>query len=157
MTWADVALDDLVVIGKLVAVLVLSAMIGWERERRDRAAGLRTHMLVGLSATLFVTLSVPLVDWFAVSAEINASETMQFDPLRVLQAIVAGISFLGAGTIFVAGKDVHGLTTAASILATTAVGTAVAVEHYTLAVGATLLIVVVLALLTRLEDDDSSG
>jgi putative Mg2+ transporter-C (MgtC) family protein len=130
---------------QLVVTLALTGVLGWERELRERAAGLRTHMLVGLSTTLFVSLGLGLAMRFADAFD-------RVDPLRLVEAVVAGVSFLGAGTIFVSrGREVRGLTTAASLLATAAVGVAVGFERYGVAVGATLLILLVLAVLRRFE------
>ena len=131
---------------RLVVAMVLSGLLGWERERANRPAGLRTHMTVGMSAALFVILSDVLVDRYAGFAH------TQTDPIRVLEAVVSGISFLGAGTIFVLrGRDqVRGLTTAASLLATAGVGVAAGVEAYVIAVGSTILLLLVLAVLGRI-------
>ena len=128
----------------------LAAAIGWERERQDRPAGLRTHILVGLSSALFVQLTAPLMDVHAGAATAGA---IRSDPIRILEAVVGGIAFLGAGTIFVSrgGQRVHGLTTAASLLATAGVGVAVGVKRYLLAAGTTLVVVLVLWLLRLLE------
>lgn len=115
-------------------------------------------MLVGLSACAFVILGELFVEHFD-SAE---PTHLRFDPLRIIQATVAGVSFLGAGTIFVLGKErVYGLTTAATLLASAAVGMMVAIQHYTLACATTLLLLAVLAGLHRLErrfeaDDEGS-
>ncbi len=154
MTSADLW-SELAVLGRLFISLVLSAMMGWERERHRRPAGLRTHMLVGLSATLFVCIGEPMLE---LHADKVSFEALRYDPLRLVSAVIGGISFLGAGTIFVARDDrIRGLTTAASILATAAVGVAVALDRYTIAVGTSLLIVVVLGLVGRLEDRIHAG
>ena len=139
---------DLRVLARLLVVLVLAGLLGWERERTGKAAGLRTHMLVGMSATLFVALGELVLLRFQSYGSI-----VQADPLRLIEAVVSGISFLGAGTIFVSGgkERVQGLTTAASILATAAIGSAVGLERYVLAVGSTALALVVLHLLRSLD------
>ncbi len=118
--------------------LLLGAAIGWDRERRDAEAGLRTHMLVALGAALFVM--IPLA--FGMNDE-QAS--------RVIQGLIAGIGFLGAGAVL---KDqdegrIHGLTTAASIWATAAVGMAAGLGHTGIALLATVFILVVLVGLRR--------
>jgi putative Mg2+ transporter-C (MgtC) family protein len=142
--------EQLLVVLKLVVVLLLSAILGWERERRERAAGLRTHMLVGLSATLFAAVGPEMVTAYTQSTAATV-ESLRFDPLRVLEAVATGVSFLGAGTIFVSGDHVKGLTTAASILATAAVGVTVGIGSYLVAVVATALVMIVLAGVRRLE------
>lgn len=133
---------------RLLVALVLSGVLGWERESTGKSAGMRTHMLVGLGAALFVVLGDLFVGRYAERAE-----TIRLDPIRVIEAVVTGISFLGAGTIFVSrGKErVKGLTTAASIWVTAGVGMLVALERYLLAAGVTALVFVVLRLLAALE------
>lgn len=132
---------ELGILLRLLVAIVLSGVLGWERERAGKSAGIRTHMLVGFSAALFVVLGELFILRF------QGNELLRYDPIRIVEAVVTGISFLGAGTIFVAREKegkVQGLTTAASILATSAVGLIVGLERYFLATGATLLIFVVL-------------
>ena len=139
---------------RLLVAMVLSGALGWERERADRPAGLRTHMTVGMASALFVVLAEVLVHRY------GTFELTRTDPTRVLQAVVAGIAFLGAGTIFVTGGvrgRPRGLTTAASLLATSGVGVAAAVEAYVLAAGSTALFLVVLAVIGRLPLSSSSS
>lgn len=140
---------------RLVIAGVLSGIIGVERQRTGKRAGLRTHMLVAIGAAMFVsfvelfaTTSLPLAPAGPVG-----NFRVQIDPLVVVQAIVTGISFLGAGTIFVSGQSgtIKGLTTAASIWVTAAIGIAVGLGAYLLAGGATLLVLVVLHLVAWLE------
>jgi putative Mg2+ transporter-C (MgtC) family protein len=139
---------DLAILGRLVVTLLLAGAIGWERERAHKAAGIGTHMLVGLSATLFMALGNLVTVQFPAPPE-----ALSFNPFNIMQAIVTGVSFLGAGVIIVRrGKEVvHGLTTAASILATAAIGIAVALERYLLAAGTTALILIVLRTIPALE------
>jgi putative Mg2+ transporter-C (MgtC) family protein len=111
---------------QLILAALFSMVIGLDRERRHRPAGLRTHMLVGLGACLFTSLS-----FYAFPGS---------DPARVAANIVVGIGFLGAGTIIQRKHDVHDLTTAASIWATAAVGMAVGTGAWFLALCATLMI-----------------
>lgn len=115
-------------------------------------------MLVGISACSFVLLGELFLDRFGQ----HDGGTLHFDPIRIVEATVAGVSFLGAGTIFVRGsRHVYGLTTAGSLLAAAAVAMMVAVEHYALAVVTTMLILLVVAGLQRLEacahDDTNAG
>lgn len=133
---------------RLSLALILAGVLGWEREESGKPAGLRTHMLVGMAAVLFVVLGELFVLRFD-----QYSENMQFDPIRIVEAVVTGISFLGAGSIFVTHERnrVKGLTTAASILATAAVGMIVAVERYALAIGSTVLVFIVLRVVNFLE------
>jgi putative Mg2+ transporter-C (MgtC) family protein len=114
-------------------------------------------MFVGMGAALFVTLGD-----FVVGHYQGYDERIRFDPIRLVEAIVGAVGFLGAGTIFVSrGRDrVEGLTTAASLWVTAAIGIAVGVERYVLAVGATLLVFVVLRVRLRFQvalDGDERG
>lgn len=129
--------------------LGLSGVLGWEREAAGKSAGDRTHMLVGLASALFVVLAGLMVAHFQ-----SHGERVRFDPIRIIEAVVTGVSFLGAGSIFVAGNAdrVKGLTTAASILVTAAVGMMVGLQLYVLAAGVTVLTFVVLHVLSRIKD-----
>jgi putative Mg2+ transporter-C (MgtC) family protein len=114
---------------KLSLTVVLAGIIGYERERIHRPAGLRTHIIVGIGALIFSIISV---------------ELFPDDPARVISNIVTGIGFLGAGTIFREKDLVKGLTTAASLWATASVGVALALGEYALAVIGSLAIFLVL-------------
>jgi putative Mg2+ transporter-C (MgtC) family protein len=146
---------ELWILLRLVIAAMLSGLIGYERERTGKDAGLRTHMLVAVGATLFVSFTDLFVIESRPLAPAGAAGNfrIQIEPLATVEAIVTGISFLGAGTIFVSGKGnrVRGLTTAASIWVTAAVGIAVGLERYLLAVGSTILILVILHIIARLE------
>jgi putative Mg2+ transporter-C (MgtC) family protein len=139
---------ELFVLGKLLLAVVLGGLVGFEREMAARPAGLRTHMLVAATATLLVVLAQRLVVAFTPAGVVT------HDPVRVIEAIIVGISFLGAGTIFrsqAGGEPVQGLTTAASVLFTAVLGIGVALETYVLVVGATVLILFINYGLGRLE------
>ena len=103
-------------VGELVLALGLSALIGVEREIRQKSAGLRTHTLVGVGAALFMLISK------YGFADVLLSQKVVLDPSRVAAQIVTGVGFLGAGLIFVRRDSVRGLTTAASIWVTAAIG-----------------------------------
>jgi putative Mg2+ transporter-C (MgtC) family protein len=134
----------------LVAAL-LAGLLGYERERARKAAGLRTHMLVGIAAALYTALGVLAFEDHAVRYGAQGA-----DPIRVIQAVALGVGFLGGGMIVTRreGKTVRGLTTAASIWATAAIGIAAGLAYYVLAVGATVLLLVVLRLLLRFDVAD---
>jgi putative Mg2+ transporter-C (MgtC) family protein len=138
---------QLEIVGQVMLATVLGGMIGFEREWAGKPAGLRTHMLVTVSATLLVTLGNAIVSAFALP------EFMQADPIRIIEAVIVGISFLGAGTIMQREEKgkVEGLTTAASVLATAAIGMAVALHLSLISVGVTLLILVINRALNYLE------
>jgi putative Mg2+ transporter-C (MgtC) family protein len=131
MTLEDQALTSFY----LVIAAFLSMLIGLDRERLDKSAGLRTHMLVGVGACLFTILSAKAFD---------AADTS-----RVAANIVVGIGFLGAGVIYKSGGRVHDLTTAASIWITAAVGMAVGVGAWFLAIAATVTVWLILDTLRR--------
>ncbi len=142
--------EQLHVLLQAVIAMVLGGMLGWERESAGKWAGFRTHMLVSVAALLFVRLAQLLME----DTERAHPGLIQADPGRAIEAIVAGIAFLGAGTIFRdrSAAKAHGLTTAASLLITASLGIAVAVDRYIIAVGITLLCLVILRTLNRLED-----
>lgn len=134
-------LAQLEVVGYVILAMVLCAFVGIEREMADKPAGFRTHMLVGGAAALLVKLSGIIIDTLPVS-----SSLIQVDPIRVMEAIIAGVSFLGAGTIFRrTDKDTtEGLTTAASLLFVAGVGVSVATGQLVLAVCVTAMALLVL-------------
>jgi putative Mg2+ transporter-C (MgtC) family protein len=146
---------ELWILLRLVIAALLSGVIGYERERTGKDAGLRTHMLVAVAAALFVSFT----DLFTYASQPlvppgpPGNLRLQIEPLATVEALVTGISFLGAGTIFVAGRSnrVQGLTTAASILATSAIGVSVGLERYILAIGSTVLIFVILRVVGWVE------
>jgi putative Mg2+ transporter-C (MgtC) family protein len=105
-------------LGELGLALLLSAAVGFERELRQKSAGLRTHTLVGVGAGLFM-----LISKFGFTDVLHSSNA-GLDPSRMAAQIVTGVGFLGAGIIFVRRDAVRGLTTAASIWLTAAIGSA---------------------------------
>jgi putative Mg2+ transporter-C (MgtC) family protein len=129
-----------VLLARMLVALVLAGLVGLERERHEAPAGFRTHMLVGLGSALFVM--VPL------QAGVSPA-----DVTRVVQGVVSGIGFLGAGAILKEGRgmQVRGLTTAASIFATSAIGITAGMGKSMTAILATALVLVVLSLLHRVE------
>jgi putative Mg2+ transporter-C (MgtC) family protein len=146
--------DELALLTRLLAAGALAALLGWEREKARKSAGLRTHMLVGVAAALYTVLAE-----LAVLSYPGSEEGLRADPVRVIQAVAIGVGFLGSGVIFVSksGESVLGLTTAASIWATAATGIAVGLGYYVLALGATLLLLLVLRLLARFDVDEEGG
>lgn len=134
---------------KVLVAIGLGGLIGLEREVAGKPAGLRTHMLVSGAAALFVILGELMI--YNYSGTI--AEVIQADPIRIMEAIITGISFLGAGTIIFRNKKhtVEGLTTAASILFVSGIGITVALGEYGLAVLLTVLVIIVLQLLYFLE------
>ena len=126
-------------VGELGLALVLSALIGLEREIRQKNAGLRTHTLVGVGSALFV-----LVSKYGFT-DVLVTGRIILDPSRVAAQIVSGIGFLGAGLIFVRRDSVRGLTTAAGIWVTAAVGAAAGAGLPVLAAETTAAYLIVVA------------
>ena len=124
---------------RLLVATLLGAAIGWERELRESTAGLRTHMLVALGCAVFVL--VPLQGGMAPG-----------DMSRLLQGVIAGVGFLGAGAVLKSEEGhVRGLTTAASVWATAAIGVTVGLGHEATAILVTLFTLFILAVVWRVE------
>jgi len=128
---------------RLFLAAVLGGLVGLEREAHGRAAGLRTHILVCVGATLIMLTGVNLAMSFQYSSSI--------DPFRMAAQVVSGIGFLGAGTIIRFRASVKGLTTAASLWAVAAIGLSIGSGFYKGAFFATALVLVSLFALTRME------
>jgi putative Mg2+ transporter-C (MgtC) family protein len=142
---------DLRILLQIVIITVLAGVLGWERESAHKSAGLRTHILIGISAMLFVAIGELMIDKFSAYGTL-----IRFNPADLVVAVVAGISFLGAGMIFF-NKDqnrIKGLTTGAGILTTAAIGMLVGLERYMLAAGSTAIVFVVLHFVNMLEKKD---
>lgn len=120
---------------RLLIACVCGGAIGIERTRRNKGAGIRTHMIVAVGAALFVIISKYGFQ------DILLTAGTRVDVSRVAAGITTGVGFLGAGIIFMRGNSVHGLTTAAGIWATAAIGSALGVGMYIVAVVSTVLIV----------------
>jgi putative Mg2+ transporter-C (MgtC) family protein len=130
---------------RLAAATALGAVIGFQREFHRRPAGLRTHMLVSLAAALFTVLTLEL------AADLGKQGAGGADPIRIIEAITVGVSFLAAGSIIRSGHQVEGLTTGAGLWLAGAVGLACGLEHYALAVLGAVLAVVIFAVLMPVE------
>ncbi|NDJ78514.1 MAG: MgtC/SapB family protein [Chloroflexi bacterium] len=129
----------------------LGAAIGLERELVGKPAGLRTHMLVAGAAALFVALGSVIIEHFK---DVVGDDLVRSDPVRIMQAIVTGVSFLGAGTILRdrSRNQIEGLTTAASLLFAAAVGGSVALAQFIVAIGGTVLVLITLRGLGIVEE-----
>jgi putative Mg2+ transporter-C (MgtC) family protein len=143
-------LQQFEIIGEVALAILLGGIIGLEREVADKPAGFRTHMLVAGAAALLVGLSNALIESFGADA---APRFINADPIRIVQGIIIGISFIGGGTILRDAKtqNVEGLTTAASLLLTGGIGIAVALRQFVIAAGITLLTIIVLRILVFVE------
>lgn len=135
---------------RLVIAAALGGILGWEREKAGKSAGLRTHMLVAIAAALYTALAELSVRAY------EGDEGLRSDPIRAIQAVAVGIGFLGGGMIVVsrAGDRVVGLTTAASIWATAAIGIATGLAYFRLAAGGTVLLLLVLRGLARFDAEE---
>lgn len=142
------SIRELSILGEILLAGLLAGLIGLERELAGKPAGLRTHILVAMSASLLVALG----NYVVTQSELPSAVTT--DPVRIIQAIVVGISFLGAGTILQREEQgrVEGLTTSASILATAAIAIAVSLDLFWVAGLTTIAILFVNWLLNYLEN-----
>lgn len=130
------------VVIRLILAFVLGGIVGFERQRKGHAAGLRTHILVCVGATLTTLTGLFIAEVLAFSS----------DPMRIGAQVVSGIGFIGAGTIMVTrGNHIRGLTTAAGLWSVAAIGLALGAGFYEGALIATLLIALVITLLKRLD------
>ncbi len=137
---------DFQFIYQLVLSIFLGALMGLEREYKRKGAGLQTYSLVSFGACFFTIISFIIVDLFSGKLGID------IDPIRLIQAVVVGIGFIGAGVIFRQQVGVIGLTTAAGLWVAASIGIAVGIGLYSLAVFATFLSLLVLAGFGLLED-----
>ena len=138
------SLSNLEAIQRLALAMVVGALLGIERERLDRPAGLRTYMLVVEGACLFMICAILLAEQVAIAGGVS-------DPGRIASTVVQGIGFIAAGVILTTGKQVIGLTTAAGLWVATALGLLIGAGFYVVAVIATVATIVALVTLRQLE------
>lgn len=131
---------------RMLVAAALGALIGAEREWRDRPAGLRTHVLTALAAAVFTILTGEIV-----SADALTGEGVQSDPTRLIEAVTAGVAFLAAGTIIRDRSGVKGLTTGAGMWLAGSVGVAAGLGQFFIGAMAATLGVTVIAVLGQLE------
>ena len=139
--------DDLVIVGRVLGALVIGALIGFERTFHGRPAGFRTHALVCVASALLMIVTVYQGQWMTFVEQ----DAIRTDPTRMAQGIMTGIGFLGAGVIFKEGLTIHGLTTAASIWITSAIGILVGVGFWFAAIVGVAATLTVLALFRYIE------
>lgn len=144
--------QQLDVVSSMAIAMLLGGLIGYERELKRRPAGFRTHMLVAGASALLVGVGQMSVGAQGVS---GSAELLQVDPLRLVEAVIAGVAFIGAGTIFGesrrGGETISGITTAASLLVVAVIGVAAGLDFYLTAAAATLLALFVLVALSWWE------
>ncbi|MDD4182890.1 MAG: MgtC/SapB family protein [Candidatus Omnitrophica bacterium] len=136
-------LDFTAVLTRIVLAVVLGGIIGLEREKKGRNAGLRTHILVCTGSSLIMLVSLYIFEIYQGKAPV--------DPSRIAAGVVTGIGFLGAGTIMGSSEGVKGLTTAASIWVSSAIGLAVGCGFFSAAVITTVVTFITLAFLKHIE------
>jgi putative Mg2+ transporter-C (MgtC) family protein len=146
----NLALPPPIVALRLAGAALLCALIGFEREAARRSAGLRTHMLVGLAAATYALLTLHLVDFYA-----DRGEAVRMDPVRLVEALTAGVAFLAAGMIVLSRGEVRNFTTGAGLWLAAAIGLAAGIGVWTIAGLAALLglAIVTLNLLWSKADD----
>jgi putative Mg2+ transporter-C (MgtC) family protein len=114
-----------VIFARFVGAILLGGMIGFEREAKNRPAGLKTHILVALAAAVFAIISVESIHTAGLE-----SDKFRPDPLRVVEAVTAGVAFLAAGTIVLSRGEIHGITTGASLWLAGAIGLCLGFGHW---------------------------
>lgn len=137
----------LIAFARMGVACLLGAAIGFEREHRNRSAGLRTHMLVALAAAVFTLLMLEIV-----RSPMFDAQTVRVDPLRIIEAVTGGVAFLAAGAIIQSRGRVHGLTTGAGLWLAGALGTASGLGYGVIAAMATGLGLIVIIALRWIEN-----
>ena len=131
---------DLTTLIRLIVALFLGGLIGWEREKKGRSAGLRTHILVTTGSALVMLMGVYLGD-----------------AARIAAGVITGIGFLGGGAIIQSQQDTRGMTTAASIWISAGIGLAAGCGYYSAAIFGTLVTLFTLAVLKKIEGEEKSN
>jgi len=132
---------------RLLLATVCGAALGWERERKSKPAGLRTHMMVSLGAATFIVAGLH----YAESLGQTEPSWVQADLFRIVSGVIGGVGFLGAGSIIESRGDVRGLTTAASIWVAAATGIACGMGYYGLSIMAVALAMITLVVVGAFE------
>lgn len=147
------------VVLRLLLALVFSSIIGYEREVHNSPAGLRTHALVGVAATTIALIQAKIVhDIWLIEMNYQNAQLMgllRSDPARLITGIVTGVGFLGAGSIVVTKRNILGLTTAASIWSTAAIGIALGMGYYPIAIGSFVAMILIMKVLDKILVTDS--
>jgi putative Mg2+ transporter-C (MgtC) family protein len=145
---AYVGAENAVMLARILGALLIGALIGLERSFHGRPAGFRTHALVCVASALLMLVTVYQNEWMTQVA----LEAIRTDPTRMAQGIMTGIGFLGAGVIFKEGLTVRGLTTAASIWVTSAIGILIGIGFWMPALIGTFATLVVLSVFRTIEN-----
>jgi putative Mg2+ transporter-C (MgtC) family protein len=139
--------EEIVILLRVLGAVAIGALIGFERTFHGRPAGFRTHALVCLASAILMIVTVYQIEWMTVAP----MDTIRTDPTRMAQGIMTGIGFLGAGVIFKEGLTVRGLTTAASIWVTAAIGILVGIGFWYAAILGALATLAILAAFRFIE------
>jgi len=139
VAYVDLPQDWIEIIVKLLLATGLSALVGLEREVRNKPAGLRTHMLVGLGAAAVCVFAYGMADSFDTTAEAN--EVIKLDMIRVISGVIGGLGFLGGGAILQSRGEVQGMTTAAGIWIVGGIGIGCGTGNYFAVIVTTLIAV----------------
>ena len=135
------------VVARIAFAMLLGGLIGLEREIKDRPAGFRTHTLVAAAAAMLTGMG----EMMLAQAQHN-EERVQIDPFRLVEAVIAGVAFIGAGTMIAQrGRTIAGITTAASLLMVAVIGVTIGFGYYLLALAITALTLAVLTVLRLVE------
>lgn len=136
---------------KLVLAIIISSLIGYDREFKNRPAGIRTHNLVCLGAVVIAMVQKDIAaDTIRIAMEHpDLKGAIRSDESRLIAQVVSGIGFLGAGTIIITKQQVMGLTTAASLWVTAGLGIAVGMGYYSIAICSAIMVVIILSLLNK--------
>lgn len=137
--WLDILL-------RLVTATLMASLIGLDREIRDKPAGLRTHMLVGLGAAAFSVFSLEVVDRYS-----HLEGSIALDPIRIIAGVIGGLGFLGAGSIIQSHGNTHGMTTAAGIWIAGAIGVGCGTGSYFSVTVVTIIALICLNPVRKLE------
>ena len=142
------------IICRLVLAVIIGGAIGYEREYKNRPAGLRTHILVCLGAAIISMIQLEIVEDVIIRINENflLKDILSVDIGRLGAQVVSGIGFIGAGTIMHQKGSIKGLTTAASLWAVACIGLAIGLGQYFLSVASVIVIVMILACLKKLEN-----
>lgn len=132
---------------RIALAVLFGLIIGWEREKKHKPAGLRTYSMVSMGSAVFTLVTLEIFQ----SAVLASQSAARVDPLRIVEGIIGGLGFLGAGSIIRSRGTVEGLTTAAGIWVTGAIGLACGGGHYALAGITTLFTILILTVLGLIE------
>jgi putative Mg2+ transporter-C (MgtC) family protein len=141
-----------VIFARFVGAILLGGIIGFEREAKNRPAGLKTHIMVALAAAVFSIISIEAIHTAAL-----ASDSFKPDPLRVIEAVTAGVAFLAAGTIVLSRGEIHGITTGASLWLAGAIGLCLGFGHWVIGFAAVVAGITILFFVGFMEDRLDSG